>query len=110
MDARGGGGSHCVGGCGMPYIFADATAYARCMVNKSSCRSAPAVVPFTTSPAWMKYPHLKDLLQDSPCTPKYNVLSGNTLCGGLTDIGVSAAQAAAWGSVVADNTVVGTCS
>eukprot|EP00041_Stephanoeca_diplocostata_P028079 m.785671 g.785671 ORF g.785671 m.785671 type:complete len:779 (-) comp23302_c2_seq2:297-2633(-) len=109
MDARGGGGTHCMRACDMPYIFADAAAYASCMANKTSCRSAPAVVPFATSPVWARYPHLKNLLQDSPCTPKYNMLSGNTLCGGLSDIGVSSTQAAAWGSVVSNNQVVDTC-
>jgi hypothetical protein len=88
VDARGGLGTKCVGGAHMPYKFL-------------------ARVPYDQSSGpWRKYPDLANLLHDEPCTPKYNVISNNTLCGGLTSFtGLDPKSMAAWGSIVSNNTV-----
>jgi hypothetical protein len=47
-----------------------------------------ARVPYNeTSGPWSKYPDLANILHDEPCTPKYNVIANNILCGGLTALG-----------------------
>eukprot|EP00039_Didymoeca_costata_P032638 m.38652 g.38652 ORF g.38652 m.38652 type:complete len:749 (+) comp9460_c0_seq1:108-2354(+) len=85
MDARGGGGTRCCHANALPYSFLFR-------------------VPYNTS-TYAKYAGLANILNDDPCEPKYNSLSNNVLCGRTTDMGISSAQVAAWGSIATNNTV-----
>jgi len=38
-------------------------------------------VPYNTSAAWISaYPDLPNILNDTPCRAKYNIIQGNTVC------------------------------
>merc|ERR1712113_750124 len=50
MDIRGGGGTKCCKEGALPFSFLSR-------------------VPYNSSAAWRKYPHLADILADDPCTP-----------------------------------------
>ena len=90
MDARGGGGSKCVGDGRLPFSFLSR-------------------VPYNTSSAWAKYPGLADILSDDPCEPKHNVISDNVLCGGAQNFSLTPAAVEAWGSEMQNNTAVASC-
>lgn len=63
---------------------------------------------FLHSKAWMKYPNLANILQDDPCTPKYNNISNNCFSTSTTSlINQPASTIANWGSYAAKN---GHCS
>ena len=62
-------------------------------------------VPYNSSAAWSKYPGLADILEDSPCAPKHNVISDNLLCGGATSLGLEPSAVEKYGSTMANNTV-----
>ena len=62
-------------------------------------------VPYNTSAAWAKYPDLANILSDEPCTPKYNVISDNILCGGATSLGLLPSAVEKEGSTMKNNTV-----
>jgi hypothetical protein len=84
VDDRGGGGSKCCTGGRAPFSFLTR-------------------VPYQSAP-WLKYPGLTSILTDSPCTPKYNVISNNVLCAGAAISGVTPQQLEAWGSTMTNNT------
>jgi hypothetical protein len=66
-------------------------------------------VPYNTSAAWMKYPDLANILSDDPCTPKYNKISNNILCGGVQNLSLDAGTVYSWGSKMGNNTVMAKC-
>ena len=86
FDARGGGGSGCCKPSEAPFMFLDR-------------------VPYNSSAAWKKYPGLADILEDSPCAPKHNVISNNLLCGGAKSLGLEPSAVEKYGSTMANNTV-----
>eukprot|EP00658_Telonema_sp_P-2_P054590 TRINITY_DN4342_c0_g2_i3.p1 TRINITY_DN4342_c0_g2~~TRINITY_DN4342_c0_g2_i3.p1 ORF type:complete len:280 (+),score=36.90 TRINITY_DN4342_c0_g2_i3:278-1117(+) len=89
FDARGGLGSKCVPG----------------IVSNFLSR-----VPYQSG-AWLKYPDLSNILDDDPCTPKYNVISDNVLCQGASEFsGLDRSQIESWGSTMENNTAHATCS
>lgn len=91
FDNRGHDGNGCAHAGAMPYEFL-------------------ARVPYKTAAVWSKYQDLPNLLDDEPCTPKYNQIEGNTLCGGVTSLGFDVATATGkWGSFVKNNTVRAQC-
>lgn len=66
-------------------------------------------VPYNTSAAWISaYPDLPNILNDTPCRAKYNVIQGNTVCNidGLAFIDVSNATFSSWSSTISDNAVI----
>jgi len=57
-----------------------------------------------TSHFYAKYANLQNILQDSPCMPKYNLFSNNVYCQLTQFMDVDATQIAGWGSVYSNNT------
>jgi hypothetical protein len=90
MDSRGGGGSKCCAQGRLPFSFLSR-------------------VPYKTFAAWKKYPDLANILNDEPCTPKYNRISNNVLCGGARNFSLDPAAVVAWGSEMQNNTAVAAC-
>ena len=65
-----------------------------------------ARVPYNTSAVWIaRFPQLATILEDAPCTPKYNAVVGNTFCslGASPFIDASNASIASWGSTAWGN-------
>jgi hypothetical protein len=64
-------------------------------------------VPYNTSAMWLEtFPELANILNDEPCTPKYNAITNNTYCFVDTDIPFLDAtfeQIVAWGSTASGN-------
>jgi hypothetical protein len=60
MDDRGGSGSKCCAEGKLPYSFLSR-------------------VPYNTSKAWARYPDLAKILDDEPCSPRHNIISGNIM-------------------------------
>ena len=90
FDNRGGDGTSCARTGQMPFVF----------LNR---------VPYKSS-AWSKYDDMATILEDAPCTPKYNQIENNILCGGVTTLGFDVATATQkWGSFVKNNTVSAEC-
>lgn len=86
FDNRGGDGSGCAKGAKAPFVFLKRVPY--------------------KSAAWSKYPDMANILDDEPCTPKYNTFEDNVLCGpGTTLSGVTELSAAKWGSIFKNNSV-----
>jgi hypothetical protein len=71
-------------------------------------------VPYNTSVVWLAaFPWLANILNDEPCTPKYNSVVNNTYCGleaGIPFLDQSDATIFSWGSVVSGNVNSSTCS
>ena len=65
-----------------------------------------ARVPYNTSAVWLsRFPQLANILEDEPCTPKYNAIVGNTYCalGTSPFLDASNASIASWGSTAWGN-------
>lgn len=87
-----------------------------CNVTKSASPNMVVLlerVPYNTSAVWRSaFPALVGILNDEPCTPKYNDIANNTYCDiadGIPFLDASDAEIASWGSTASGNVNATAC-